>query len=112
MVDDPLLRFERAVALADRVVSAVSVERLGDPTPCAEWSVRQLLNHVVTQILRFAAVVTAARPPKQGRDHLGDDPLAAFRAAADKLRQALSAPGVVDTADPTVPAVGPGLWTL
>lgn len=112
MVDDPLLRFDRAVALADRVISAIGVEQLGDPTPCTEWSVRQLLNHVVKQMLSFVAVVTAGRRPKAGRDHLDNDPLAAFRAAADKLRQALAAPGVVGTGDPTVPAEGPGLWTL
>ena len=49
-----------------RVVSGVSDAQLGDPTPCSEWTVRDLLAHVH----QFATVFTCnarkeqARPPE------------------------------------------------
>jgi uncharacterized protein (TIGR03086 family) len=106
MDEDPLARFDRAVALAHGVISAVRAEQLGDPTPCSEWSVRQVINHVVAQTLLFASMVTAGRHPDPDQDHLGGDPLAAFRDGADRLRGAFSRPGVVAGGE------GPGLWTL
>jgi uncharacterized protein (TIGR03086 family) len=112
MDGDPLARFDRAVALAAGAISAVRAEQLGDPTPCSEWSVRQLINHVVVQTLMFVSMVTAGPRPDRDEDRLGDDPLAAFRDCADRLRGALSRPGVVRRADIASAEEGPGLWTL
>jgi hypothetical protein len=33
--------FDRAIALAGGVIYAAKAAQLDDPTPCAEWSVRQ-----------------------------------------------------------------------
>jgi uncharacterized protein (TIGR03086 family) len=86
----------QAVDSVTPVVELVTPDQLELPTPCAEWSLRQLLEHMVGQNHGFAA---AARG--QGAElavwaprALGDDPshawavsagdvVAAFAAAAD-----------------------------
>jgi len=39
--------FEHAVASTAEIVKATPASRLGGPTPCAEWDVSALLNHVI-----------------------------------------------------------------
>jgi len=41
----------RALADFDRLVRAVPADRWDSPTPCAEWSVRDLVEHLVTEQL-------------------------------------------------------------
>jgi uncharacterized protein (TIGR03086 family) len=109
MTDGPLARFDRAAAVADRVIAAVEPDQLELPSPCTEWSVRQVINHVVLGSLRFATMVggggTAAA---LDQDHLGADPLGAFRDAVRGLRAAFSADGVLDRTYPTPFGEGPG----
>ncbi|HZX98766.1 MAG TPA: TIGR03086 family metal-binding protein, partial [Dermatophilaceae bacterium] len=68
-------------------VAAVKNEQWGDPTPCAEWSVRQLVNHVVSEELWAAPLLGGQTIEEVGNqfdgDVLGDDPLGRARMAAD-----------------------------
>src|SRR5262249_58763593 len=85
MTDDPLARFEAAAAQADRVVAAVRADQLGDPTPCTDWTVRDLINHLTTGNLMFAAIVSDGPRPDRGPDPPGQDHLAAFPAPVPPL---------------------------
>ncbi|MDQ4068423.1 MAG: TIGR03086 family metal-binding protein [Actinomycetota bacterium] len=60
--DDPRALFAKAVAIATDVIGNVRPQQLGDPTPCPEYDVGDLLGHLVTVLGRVAAL---------GR---GDDP--------------------------------------
>jgi uncharacterized protein (TIGR03086 family) len=57
------------------------------PTPCSEWDVRELVNHVVGGCVRHQMLLHGARTHEveatRAVDHLGADPAAAFDAAAD-----------------------------
>src|SRR3954464_15376187 len=57
------------------------------PTPCSEWDVRALVDHVVGANVRYQLLLHGA-PTEQVEatrtvDHLGDDALASFVATAD-----------------------------
>ena len=81
-------------AAADRfgeVVHAVPADRWGAPSPCSQWSVRDVLNHMVSEhrwvpYLLAGGTVADAGGRFDG-DQLGPDPAATWDAAiADSLQ--------------------------
>jgi len=64
---DPIALFQRAAAVTDAIVSAVRPDQFGHPTPCTEWTVRQLINHVLAGNLFFVSLATGAPPPDRTR---------------------------------------------
>lgn len=107
--DDALVPLATALEDAGELVAAVAPGQWALPTPCTEWTVRDLVNHLVGGNQLFARVLGGEQlPPEElrrfvGQDHLGDDPVAAFRATADQLLDAFEAPEVL-TQTHTVPA--------
>ncbi len=108
MTQDPIALFEAAAAQTDRVVAAVRPDQLADPTPCADWRVRDVINHLVTGNLLFAATVAGTERPDRSRDHLGDDPLGAFRASVSQLSEAFAKHDVLSGTYATPVGEGPG----
>lgn len=77
---------ERTVAEFVARVEAVPDDAWGNPTPCTEWDVRELVNHVVgedrwTPPLLEGATIAEVGDRFDG-DLLGSDPAAAAREAA------------------------------
>ena len=70
---------------ADRV-NAVRDDQWGDPTPCTEWTVRDLVNHVTYENLWTVPLMEGATIEEVGDqfegDVLGDDRIGAALAAA------------------------------
>jgi uncharacterized protein (TIGR03086 family) len=70
---------------ADRV-NAVKEDQWGDPTPCPEWTVRDLANHVTYENLWTVPLMEGATIEEVGDrfegDVLGDDPIGSALAAA------------------------------
>src|SRR5262249_48454444 len=110
MSDDLLARYQRAATLVDVTVAAVRPDQFDDPTPCTEWTVRQLLNHIVTGNLIFVSLATGTPPPDRTVDHLGDDHVAALRASLDALGEAFGEPGFANR-EVTTP-FGPGTGAM
>ena len=54
--DDPRALFERALALATDVVATIGPDQLDDPTPCPDFDVRQLLEHLVDVVERVGEI--------------------------------------------------------
>lgn len=44
---DPASLYRAATDRAMTVVDAVRTDQLGSPTPCTEWTVQQLIDHLV-----------------------------------------------------------------
>lgn len=91
--ENPIALFDRAAAAAQTVISGVRPDQLDVPTPCADWSVRQLLNHVVSGTALFHSLATGGGPVDRTADHLGNDPAAAFRTTVASLREVFAADG-------------------
>lgn len=74
-----------------KTVAGVVPGQLAAPTPCAEWNVRALLDHLIGGTWMFAAAIGGPA---------GDDPAAPdaerFRAGADALLTTLREPGALD----------------
>jgi uncharacterized protein (TIGR03086 family) len=83
--------YHRAVeSWADRV-NAVRADQWDGPTPCREWNVRELVNHVTGEDLWTPPLVRGSTIEEVGArydgDLLGDDPIAESLAAArDAIR--------------------------
>lgn len=64
------------------------------PTPCADWSVRELVNHVAGEDLWAVPLLAGSTVEEVGDrldgDLLGDDPVASARAAAGDASEALT----------------------
>jgi uncharacterized protein (TIGR03086 family) len=85
-----------------RVVDGIEPGQLGDPSPCAGWTVRDVLNHITGGATMFALCVRDGSVPDEklgeimGGDNLGDDYRASFRAAADLAVGCFAIPGAMD----------------
>jgi uncharacterized protein (TIGR03086 family) len=83
----------RAVELSAAIVAQAELADLGRPTPCGAWTLRELLDHMITQHYGFAAASSG-----QGSDlrvwqavH-PDDPIADYAAAARHVIAAFARP--------------------
>jgi uncharacterized protein (TIGR03086 family) len=90
----------RASARFGTLVHAARADQWDLPTPCAGWSVRDLVNHVVAENLWTAPLMEGATIAEVGDaydgDVLGADPVSAWAAAAGSARRAVDAPGALD----------------
>jgi uncharacterized protein (TIGR03086 family) len=109
MSDVALADLDGALAGTETIVAGITPGQWGAPTPCTGLDVRTLVNHLVTGNLLFAALVTGTPPPDRDADHLGDDPVGAFRHAAAALRGAFAQPGVLEETYTAPFGTGPGI---
>jgi uncharacterized protein (TIGR03086 family) len=99
---DLLPTMEKVLDKAGAVVDGVKPDQLGNSTPCTEWTVRDVINHVVGGATMFAECVEQGSVPDDrlgqlmGGDNLGDDYKGAFHAASDRARAAFSGPGALE----------------
>jgi uncharacterized protein (TIGR03086 family) len=81
-------------------VHGVHADQWTAATPCAEWDVRTLVNHLVGEIRwavpLFAGATIAEVGAEFDGDLLGDDPVAAWDAAAPAAIAAVQDPAAMD----------------
>jgi uncharacterized protein (TIGR03086 family) len=87
----------QAFAIARDVMDNVTPEQYGLPTPCASWTVRDLLNHMCEGANWVGLSVDAGKAPDpdptHGVDYVAGDALAAYDAAATATLAAFEAAG-------------------
>lgn len=96
MTENILALYHRAADLAVGIVDGVGAGQLGDPTPCREWNVRMVMNHVVSGNLFFVHLATGSPPPGRGADHLGEHPRTVFGDSVRAVSTAFDADGFLD----------------
>ena len=78
---------------------------LDAPTPCDEWNVRTLLNHVLETQRYFAGSARGEKVSPPGPtppDLLSEDPVADFAAARADVLETYGQPGVVEKTGPSL----------
>jgi uncharacterized protein (TIGR03086 family) len=79
--------YRRAVEGFAARVSAVRADQWSDPTPCADWTVRDLVNHVTYESLWTVPLLEGSTIEEVGDrfegDVLGEDPIGSALAAAE-----------------------------
>ena len=90
-------------------VAGIGASQWANSTPCAEWDVRSLTNHIVVGDLWAAELATGHTISDVGDrldgDHLGDDPLDAYDQSAQVAQAAFEAPDALEA--PCAVSYGP-----
>ena len=92
MATQPL---EQAIASTRAVLAGVSKEQLDDDTPCAQWKVSALINHIVGGQYFFEACAKGDPPSGNDTDFSATDFVSAFDEGARRSVEAFSADGVM-----------------
>jgi len=91
----------RVIALTGAVVDNIEPDQLDNPSPCAAWTVREVLNHVTAGAELFAICVREGEVSDEQLgelmtgDRLGDDYKASFHRATDDATEAFAMPGAM-----------------
>src|SRR5690606_33921516 len=91
--------YTKALYGLDHVVRLAPSDAWDSPSPCDEWSARDVIGHVIAVQRYLEATIGGLDAPMNpmvdpGR-HAGDDPAAAWAAARDAMLTALDRPGVL-----------------
>jgi uncharacterized protein (TIGR03086 family) len=98
-MSDVMQRFEQASKHFGELVHHVKDDQWSNATPCSEWDVRALVNHLVYEA-RWAPPMLKGQTIEQVGDRfegdlLGPDPKTSFDDALGAVPTAISAPGAM-----------------
>jgi len=82
------------------LVARIGDGQWGDSTPCTDWTVRELVNHLVNEQMWATPMLQGMTIEEVGGrldgDLLGADPQESWRMSAVASRKAFTAPGALD----------------
>jgi len=99
---DTVALMKQVIASTDKVVKGTEPSQLGLPSPCTEWTVRDVINHITGGSTMFAVCVEEGSVPDDllgklmAGDNLGDDYVRAWESASSRAMAAFEAPGALD----------------
>lgn len=97
---DPAGSYALALDSTHNFVAAMGAVDWDAPTPCSEWSVRDLLQHIIYGTIWiddvFAGKTVAEVGDKYEGDLIGEDPLASYDAAMASAKAAVAKPGAME----------------
>jgi uncharacterized protein (TIGR03086 family) len=100
---------EQALAATRSYVANIKPDQLSLPTPCENYDVHALLNHVIGGNQWVAPLVEGQTIEQVGDrldgDQVGDDPVGSYDASANAAAAAFNAPGAMEA--PVAVSYGP-----
>lgn len=94
-------RYRRAASAYGQHVHQIGAHQWHQPTPCSEWEVRALVNHLVGENLwaveLFAGHTVTSVGSKFDGDLLGDDPVRVWDRSAAAALAAIETPGAMES---------------
>jgi uncharacterized protein (TIGR03086 family) len=103
---------QRASGAVSDLIDRIAADQWSSPTPCTEWSVRDVVGHLVGMNLVFVAMFEEGPMPQRGEDRLGEDPADAYRRSAAALQVAAARPGALERTQETRMGPATGLDRL
>src|SRR5206468_11675684 len=92
--------FDRASNEFGEKVAAIKDDQWGDSTPCTEWDVRALVNHLVSENAWIPPILGGQTIDDVGDtldgDLLGDDPKGTWQRRADEAAGAVAEEGALE----------------
>jgi uncharacterized protein (TIGR03086 family) len=92
--------YERSSAQFGEKVRAIAADQWTNPTPCTEWDVHALVNHLVNENRWVPPLFAGKTISEVGSafdgDLLGDDPVLAWNDSADEALAAIREPGAME----------------
>lgn len=93
--------YVRAMESTRAFVDGVRPDQWHGPTPCSEWDVKQVANHIIGENLWAAELFQGKTIGEVGGrldgDLSGDDPARAYAASVEAATPVVSAPGAMET---------------
>jgi len=90
----------QAMAATQRFVDRVRPDQWRNPTPCSEWDLKAVANHIIAENLwageLLAGKTIAEVGSKLDGDLAGEDPAAAYRESVGVAQDAANAPGAME----------------
>lgn len=86
----------RSLLVLDKIVAATTPADLDRPTPCAGWTLADLLKHQVAENHGFATAARHGSAPDWKSADLGDDAYAAYKASVDDFLDAYADDAVLE----------------
>jgi uncharacterized protein (TIGR03086 family) len=94
---DMVEMYARALARAESIVAGTRRDQFADPTPCEDWDVETLVDHMIGGCLTMASAGTGeASNALNERGNYSGDHVEAFREAAAGALATFRAPGALD----------------
>jgi uncharacterized protein (TIGR03086 family) len=93
---DSVALFERATRHADAIMARVAAGQLVDPTPCSEWTVQDLIDHMVGGPDYLVSAVAGSPPMPRAGASVNE-----YRAGVKQALTGLHAPGALDRTCPS-----------
>jgi uncharacterized protein (TIGR03086 family) len=92
---DPLEQLDQLVPVLGGVVTHIGSDQLDEPTPCTQFTVRGVLEHMITGATSFAAAFRG-QPTASTESNGATDPLGRFGPAMSGLVDAMHSLGALD----------------
>jgi uncharacterized protein (TIGR03086 family) len=110
MTSDPIEQLASALDATGRVLASIAEDQWTLPTPCTEWTVRDLAHHLVTGNDRFTSALGGRAPttPVSAESDLSD----AYHRSTRELLDAFGQPGALDSSVDLPIGTVPGLAAL
>lgn len=86
---------QHAIAVTRSVMENIQSDQLDQPTPCDEWNVGQVINHIIGAQEFFRAGVAGEQPSQDDTNWAEGDYLAAYDTACDKMLSAYGEEGAL-----------------
>jgi uncharacterized protein (TIGR03086 family) len=93
---DPIERIEKATAHTSKIVNGMNTDQLSSPTPCSEFDVRLLLNHMIGGLEMLSTAASGGEAKMPEGDQFGSTPGKDYDAGRAKLLEAVRGEGALD----------------